>query len=68
MRDEYFYVNLDYDCPDWQDPQWRQGGKVHNWHNYASEEMKRMWNTFTDEQKQVVALTLNEIADNEHWE
>lgn len=68
MKDESFYVTLNYDCPDWKDPAWETGGKVHNWHNYASEEMKRIWNTFTDDQKQVIALTLNEIAENEEWE
>lgn len=67
-RDKYFYITLEYDCADWQDPQWQEGGKVHNWHNYASDEMQRIWNTFTDEQKQVISLTLNEIADNEYWE
>ena len=67
-RDDVFYLNLDYNCPDWKNPDWSMGGRVHNWHNYASEEMQRMWNTFTDEQKQIIALTLNEIADNEVWE
>lgn len=53
---------------DWQDPRWGDGGAVHNWRNYAPPVLRRMWPSFTDEQKQTVAFALQLAADGEQWE
>ncbi len=49
-------------------PEWSDREKVHDWKNYASEELKRIWHTFTDKQKRVVAEALTEAAEREDWE
>lgn len=53
---------------DWENPEWDSGGRVHNWHNYASEAMQVIWQTFSAEQKQIIAATLDECASNEYWD
>lgn len=49
-------------------PHWAGAEKVHDWRNYASEQLKNIWSTFSDEQKRVVAETLQETADKEIWD
>ena len=49
-------------------PEWSDREKVHDWENYASEDLKRIWHTFTDKQKRVVAEALTEAAEREDWE
>lgn len=58
----------DASCLDWENPEWASGGKVHNWHNYASEALQLIWKTFTPEQKKIIASTLDECASNEYWD
>lgn len=49
-------------------PKWHEGGRVHNWHNYAQPALQAVWETFTPIQKKIIALTLDEIASQEQWE
>jgi len=42
--------------------------KVHDWRNYISVEVRLIWNTFTDEQKQALARQADDIASAEHWD
>jgi len=53
---------------DWQKPSWNEGGNVHNWHNYATPALEIIWETFTDQQKKVIAAVLDNNASNEIWE
>lgn len=53
---------------DWQDPKWDEYDRVHNWRNYASEELQLIWQSFTDKQKQVIASCFNDAADTEVWD
>lgn len=53
---------------DWQSPSWGAAGRVHEWKNYISDEVRAMWHTFTDEQKQAFARQADEIAGREDWE
>lgn len=53
---------------DWEKPQWREGGNVHNWHNYAPSSLQIIWESLTDTQKQAVAQALDRCASNEHWD
>ncbi len=51
------------------DPQWRQCRKTpHDWHNYVSQEVRAIWNTFNDEQKGVLAKCFDDIANDEEWD
>lgn len=54
---------------DWEFPQWSLNSKVpSNWHNYTSIELRNVWETFSAEQKQIIASCLNEISENEEWD
>ncbi|CVA07710.1 hypothetical protein [Serratia marcescens] len=51
---------------DWQNPKWnRDGSQPHHWHNYVSSAVQQIWQSFTDEQKQVLAAGFAEVALNE---
>ena len=45
-KDDDFYLPSD-----WQNPEWDNVGRVHEWKNYVSDEIADMWETFTDNQK-----------------
>ena len=49
-------------------PNWGQEDRVHNWRNYISEDMQKIWDTFTDEQKEKIAENADNIADSEDWD
>lgn len=53
---------------DWRHPDWNEGGRVHNWRRYVSDDLRAIWETFTDEQKRIIALNADEIAGNEDWD
>jgi len=53
---------------DWQSPKWVECDRVHNWRNYASEDLKLVWCSFTDEQKQIISECLQDCADREEWD
>lgn len=49
-------------------PDWESGGRVHNWKNYVSEELRAMWSTFTVEQRGAIYRSAEESAGREEWE
>lgn len=49
------------------EPNWDDGGRVHNWRNYVSPELRLIWNTFTLEQKRVLCDAFDELAGRENW-
>jgi hypothetical protein len=49
-------------------PNWDEAGRVHDWRNYISAELRGMWNTFTPEQKKAIAESAEETASREDWE
>lgn len=53
---------------DWDRPEWEARQKVHNWRNYASEGIKREWQSFAGRQKIMIASLLDGLADKEHWD
>lgn len=53
---------------DYIDPDWKSAGRVHDWRNYISDEVRAMWSTFTDAQKAALARMAEVTADNEEWE
>jgi len=52
----------------WRDPEWEKANRVHDWRNYATEEIKRLWPSFTEEQQQAIFEMLDEFASREEWE
>lgn len=61
--EDYTITPEDYLSPDWENKR-----KVHDWKNYASHSLIGMWDNFTQEQKRVIAQSLQEAADREEWE
>lgn len=53
---------------DWEYPEWEVEDRVHNWRNYATNELKAHWQYMTDETKKIVAECLAECASAEEWE
>lgn len=53
---------------DVDDPQWSRAGKVHDWRNHVGPKVKVIWNTFTPEQRMILADDADERAGREEWE
>jgi hypothetical protein len=53
---------------DWQNPKWETENRVHNWRNYANEDLKEEWQSMSGRQRLIVAAALDEIADREEWD
>jgi len=53
---------------DFYNPIWDKGGRIHNWHNHIHEEIQLIWETFTEEQRRILATCAEEDASNEEWE
>lgn len=49
-------------------PKWNEAGRVHDWRNYISEELRKMWGAFTPDQKAALARNADEQALREHWD
>ncbi len=49
-------------------PDWSATSKCHDWKNYVSDDLKSIWITFTEEQRQIIADSFNQIASNEEWD
>jgi hypothetical protein len=52
------------------DPSWEKCDfdKVHEWRRYVSDEVQKIWHTFTPSQKAVLALQAQDQASQEEWE
>ena len=53
---------------DYKEPVWSNENMVHNWRNYISPELQRIWCSFSDEQKAIISSNAAGIADREHWD
>jgi len=49
-------------------PDWENKNKCHDWKNYVSADVKRLWPQLTDEQKVAIAANFQQIADQEDWD
>ena len=52
----------------WDSPEWDEGGRVHNWRNHVPQQLRDIWDTFTEVQKKILYDTFDEIAGNERWD
>lgn len=48
-------------------PRWDETEKVHDWKNYVHFELRNLWHTFNEKQKQLIANNAQIIADDEEW-
>lgn len=59
----------DSDLPDgWREPDWNEGGKVHNWRTYIPEALQRRWLSLSEETRTVAAAMAQEQAGREEWD
>lgn len=63
MTEEKDYVPSDWNNPDWGNP-----NKCHDWKNYIANDVKVLWDTFTDVAKQALASNFDSIASQEDWD
>lgn len=54
--------------PNYVDPDWSGAGRVHDWRNYISDELQAIWQTFSEEQKRLIAESAEVHANNEDWD
>lgn len=50
------------------EPNWGRAGRVHEWKNYISDEIKAMWLTLSPELRAALARQADETAAMEEWE
>ena len=53
---------------DYATPDWDNCGKVHDWKNYISDEVRLMWHEFTVPQRAALARMADAQADRERWD
>jgi hypothetical protein len=53
---------------DYLNPNWTAAGRMHDWRNYISDDLKKMWQTFTPEQRAAIARNADEQAGDENWD
>lgn len=51
-----------------EEPEWDEGGRIHNWRNYVPEEIQSHWKKLSLETKLVVFRMAHIQAQNEEWE
>lgn len=61
-------IDLECNWLEWKAPNWKENNRVHNWKNYAPAELIEIWDTFDDYQKKVIAVALDRVASDEHWD
>lgn len=49
-------------------PDWDSRSRCHDWKNYVTDALKAIWESFSPEQKRVVADALQQVADEEVWD
>ena len=49
-------------------PDWDYYGRVHEWRNYIDDELRAIWDTFTEEQRIVIGRSAEKSASNEEWD
>ncbi len=56
------------DPEEYNAPEWNNFCRVHNWHNYVSQDLRDMWHAFTEEQKKALAENAEFQANQEQWD
>ena len=53
---------------DYKNPKWEEAKRVHDWRNYIDDEVRAIWDAFTDEQKAALAAQADASAAAEEWD
>jgi hypothetical protein len=52
----------------YENPNWENIAKTHDWRNYVGERTRFIWNEFSLRQKHAIALDAQDLADAEDWD
>ncbi len=58
----------DYEKRQARNPQWEKADKVHDWRNYISDNVKAIWDTFSNIQKFALLKQADDQASREEWD
>lgn len=62
-------LTVDLDTPaDWENPDWEDMGRVHEWKRYVDDELRGHWLTIAPEIRAMIARNASGIADREEYE
>lgn len=50
------------------EPDWDEYNKVHEWKNYVSDDLKKIWSNLPEYVRKIIAQNFQEIADKEEWD
>ena len=53
---------------DLREPDWNAAGRIHDWRNHISDNVRAMWHTFTPVQRNALFEQASDNASNEEWE
>lgn len=53
---------------DFETPDWDRAGKVHDWRNYVSDEIRAMWPDIPVSLKAAIARQSDAMANLEEWD
>lgn len=57
-----------FDIPrDFNNPNWNEKEKAHDWKNYVTPEVEKLWYTFNMRQRELLAINFQNIANDEEW-
>lgn len=51
-----------------ESPQWKEGGRCHNWKNYVDDDMKVIWSELTHKERTIIAYFADLQASQEEWD
>ena len=52
----------------WDKPDWKEYDRIHNWRNHINSMVKEIWDTFSDQQKKILAMVAEVDAMQEDWD
>lgn len=53
---------------DFDNPDWKDAGRVHDWRNYASDDLRALWPELPEKHQAIIAASLQDAADREEWD
>lgn len=63
------FLNLPtYITDELENPDWKTGGRVHNWKNYVDSDFQGVWQQLTFREKQIIVYFADIQAGKEEWD
>lgn len=49
-------------------PQWENTQRIHDWRNYIPQEIRKLWDSLSEDSKMMAYYIAEEVATKEDWE